>query len=125
MTASPRHPGNLDPDPIRPLPAVLALLALAVLLIVLGGCHSVEPRPRTGTQTVEVAIPVPMPCPDPPAVEIPERPRLPIEDLVPESTEADVVKAWVATARLLLTDNIALRLVLQSLHNGPEPPGHE
>lgn len=107
-----------SPDPIPALPAAVLLVLVAVGLATCAGCSSTEPR--VVHVPVEVAVPVPVPCPPPPAVEIPPALELPISRLSPEASDADVVKAYAATVRLLLTDNVALRLLLHSIQNGHE-----
>lgn len=95
---------------------VLGVLVLLVIAL-LSGCRTVETTGagRTAARTVEVVVPVAVPCPDPPAAELPPPPKLPLASITDESSEADVVKAYAATVRLLLTDNIALRLLARSL----------
>lgn len=119
MTTSPPNPRGSDPVPV--VPAAILLVLVAIGLLWLAGCRTTEPR--VIHVPVEVAVPVPVPCPPPPAVEVPPPSDLPIEALTPASSDADVVKAYAATVRLLVTDNIALRLLLRSIQqtDAPDP----
>lgn len=71
----------------------------------LAGCAS-EPVIRT----VEVEVPVPVDCPAPPAIA---RPVLPIAELAPDSTPADVLRAYAATVEALMGYSIELEEVLK------------
>ena len=68
------------------------MTALMALVALLAGC--VKPEVRY----VTVKVPVAVPCPEPPVLFWPD---LPTKRLTAESTEAAVVKAYVATLWLL------------------------
>lgn len=77
---------------------------LLLALPLLAGCAA-EPVIRT----VEVEIPVAVDCPAPPALA---RPSLPIADLEPDSTPADVLRAYAATVEALMGYSLELEGVL-------------
>ncbi len=71
----------------------ISVCAAAALL---AGCAA-QP-PHVVVQQVKVPVAVQMPCPAP---SVPARPHLPIADLKPGATPADVDRALVATVAVL------------------------
>jgi hypothetical protein len=62
-------------------------LVLAAALLCVAGCRAPEVR------TVEVKVPVAVPCPEPPILLWPV---LPTDQITPETSDAEVAKAYAA-----------------------------
>jgi hypothetical protein len=75
---------------------VLLIVCAIFTLALLAGCAAQVPTIKT--QIVKVPVPVQVPCPAP---SIPARPALPIGNLTPSSTPAQVDQAYVATVAAL------------------------
>jgi hypothetical protein len=74
-------------------------------------------RPEEAPQVVRVEVPVPVSCPEPPVVE---RPRLPIADLTPETSQQDANRMVAASFKLLMGYARELEAVLQG-YRKPAP----
>lgn len=83
---------------------VIPLMVLAML----AGCASVPPPPKV------VKIPVAVSCPAP---QVPKKPQLPVNQLKTTTPPSQVMKAYVLTVRLLLTDDEQLRQLLSAYGN--------
>ena len=79
MTAAP---------PVRATHASPLRLALIAVAAVLAGCAA----PRETIRRVEVPVAVPCPAPT-----LPPRPHLPLADLPPDATDADIARATAAS----------------------------
>jgi len=79
------------------------LAAAAVLL--LAGCAT----PRETIRRVE--IPVAVPCPAP---ALPPRPHIPLADLPPDATDADIARATAASLEAFFGYAVALETLIDS-----------
>lgn len=86
---------------------------LFLLMLLLVGC---SPREIVRYEPVEVRVPVAVPWPEPPVLE---RPVLPIETLPASASPADVLRAYVASALLLMAYVEELEALLDAYRVAP------
>jgi hypothetical protein len=91
---------------------VAGLLAMAAF-----GC-SAQPSIQFVPQKVEVPV-----AEKPPTVAIPPLPQLAIQELGPESSDAEMMAAWVASVQQLKADDQRLRALLEPYGRESQAPG--
>lgn len=89
------------------VPAAIATVMLISALIGLLGCSS-APVIQYVPQRVEVPV-----VQKPPAVTVPPAPRLAIQDVSDQSTDAQMMASWVASVQQLKADDLRLRALLE------------
>ena len=81
-------------------------------------CACAQPAIQYVPQRVEVPI-----VEKPPAVAVPPVPMLAIQRLTPESSDADMMAAWVASVAQLKADDQRLRALLAPYARESQAPG--
>jgi len=91
---------------------------VAGLLAVTALACSTQPAIQYVPQKVEVPV-----VEKPPTVAIPPVPRLAIQGLDPQSSDAEMMAAWVASVQQLKADDQRLRALLQPYGRASQPAG--
>jgi len=92
-------------------------LAAGLLAVVTFACAT-QPAIQYVPQKVEVPV-----VEKPPSVTIPPVPRLAIQGLGTESSDAEMMAAWVASVQQLKADDQRLRALLEPYSGESQAPG--
>lgn len=82
----------------------MKIIYMVLVLGLLSGCATTE-------HLSKILIPIPAKQPN---MEVPSLPYLPIQSLDKESSKAKIARAYIASVKLLLNDNVNLREALEA-----------